>query len=363
MGMELARKPGRIGGILATCTLAFGGWFALAAAAPESPAPLYKDASQPIERRVEDLLSRMTLDEKVAQLVAVWEHKDRIQTPDGHFSAERAIAAFPNGVGQITRPSDRRGVAAPAATGAAGATADQPNRGPRETADYINAAQHWAVERTRLGIPILFHEEALHGYVARDATSFPQAIGLASTWDPALVERVFNVASREMRARAHPGIQECASIAGQLARARHRNDERHGREPIAHVRDPDVAVALHVHLAVFTHVVHAAIVRHEREPLRPAKRMCQAEPSGDDRAQPVGADGDVVVYDPNGHTSIGVGKAHHMNMDYSAWEGYEIDGHVDTVISRGKVVVDDGAYVGTKGDGRYITRGLSQYLT
>ena len=75
-----------------------------------------------------------------------------------------------------------------------------------------------------------------------------------------------------------------------------------------------------------------------------------------------GADGDVVIYDPNGHTSIGVGKSHHMNMDYSAWEGYEIDGHVDTVISRGKVVVDDFAYLGAKGDGRYIKRGLSQYL-
>jgi dihydropyrimidinase len=75
-----------------------------------------------------------------------------------------------------------------------------------------------------------------------------------------------------------------------------------------------------------------------------------------------GADGDIVIYDPNGHTSIGVGKTHHMNMDYSAWEGYEIDGHVDTVISRGKVVVDDDTYVGTKGDGKYFKRGLSQYL-
>ncbi|MDQ1556266.1 MAG: dihydropyrimidinase [Actinomycetota bacterium] len=75
-----------------------------------------------------------------------------------------------------------------------------------------------------------------------------------------------------------------------------------------------------------------------------------------------GADGDIVVYDPNGHTSIGLGKTHHMNMDYSAWEGYEIDGHVDTVISRGKVVVDDNQYVGTKGDGKYFKRGLSQYL-
>lgn len=75
-----------------------------------------------------------------------------------------------------------------------------------------------------------------------------------------------------------------------------------------------------------------------------------------------GADADVVIYDPAGHTSIGVGKTHHMNMDHSAWEGYEIDGHVDTVISRGKVVVDDGAYLGSPGDGRFVKRGLSQYL-
>ena len=77
-----------------------------------------------------------------------------------------------------------------------------------------------------------------------------------------------------------------------------------------------------------------------------------------------GADADIVVYDPNGHTSIGIGegKTHHMNMDYSAWEGYEIDGHVDTVISRGKVVVDKNAYLGAKGDGKFIKRGLSQYL-
>jgi dihydropyrimidinase len=75
-----------------------------------------------------------------------------------------------------------------------------------------------------------------------------------------------------------------------------------------------------------------------------------------------GADADVVVYDPNGHTSIGLGKTHHMNMDYSAWEGFEIDGHVDTVLSRGKVVVDDDRYLGAKGDGRYLKRGLSSYV-
>ncbi|KJC63831.1 dihydropyrimidinase [Agreia bicolorata] len=75
-----------------------------------------------------------------------------------------------------------------------------------------------------------------------------------------------------------------------------------------------------------------------------------------------GADADILVYDPNGHTSIGYEKTHHMNLDYSAYEGYEIDGHVDTVLSRGKVVVDDNQYLGAKGDGRFIKRGLSQYL-
>jgi dihydropyrimidinase len=75
-----------------------------------------------------------------------------------------------------------------------------------------------------------------------------------------------------------------------------------------------------------------------------------------------GADADILVYDPNGHTSIGYEKTHHMNLDYSAYEGYEIDGHVDTVLSRGKIVVDDNQYLGAKGDGRFIKRGLSQYL-
>jgi dihydropyrimidinase len=75
-----------------------------------------------------------------------------------------------------------------------------------------------------------------------------------------------------------------------------------------------------------------------------------------------GADADIVIYDPNGHTSIGVDKTHHMNMDYSAYEGYEIDGHVDTVLSRGKVIINSGEYLGRKGDGTFIKRGLSQNL-
>ena len=76
-----------------------------------------------------------------------------------------------------------------------------------------------------------------------------------------------------------------------------------------------------------------------------------------------GADADIVIYDPNGHTSIGLNKTHHMNMDHSAWEGFEIDGHVDTVLSRGSVVVDGGEFLGRAGHGAFLKRGLSQYLT
>ena len=84
-----------------------------------------------------------------------------------------------------------------------------------------------------------------------------------------------------------------------------------------------------------------------------------------------GADADLVIYDPAGHTSIGLeldpsgrptGRAHHMNMDYAAWEGFEIDGHVDWVMSRGAVVVDESGYVGAKGHGQYLKRDLTQYL-
>jgi beta-glucosidase len=163
-----------------------------------TPRPLYKDPTAPIPARVEDLLGRMTLEEKVAQMVGIWLTKEKIQTPEAEFSPEAASKAFPHGLGQISRPSDRRGAKAGAHAGAEPGTV---NRTPSETARYINAAQKWSVEKTRLGIPMLMHDEALHGYVARESTSFPQAIALASTWDPALVEKVFSVTAREMRLR------------------------------------------------------------------------------------------------------------------------------------------------------------------
>ena len=199
--MTLAPKPVRIALACLLATAATG--TLVAQTRPNRPASsermLYKDASQPVAARVEDLLRRMTLEEKVAQMIGIWEKKRDVQDAKGNFSAAKAARAFPNGLGQITRPSDKRGVTA--GNDAAGVTADAVNRTAQETADYINAAQRWAVEQTRLGIPLIMHEEALHGYVARGATSFPQSIALASSWDPALVERVFGVAAREMRAR------------------------------------------------------------------------------------------------------------------------------------------------------------------
>ncbi len=74
-----------------------------------------------------------------------------------------------------------------------------------------------------------------------------------------------------------------------------------------------------------------------------------------------GSDADVVIYDPAERWTISVDN-HHMNMDHSAYEGVEVTGHVDTVFSRGRKLIDDGQYLGRKGDGQYLRRSLSQYL-
>lgn len=209
------------------------------AAAPKAKGdqPLYKDPAQPIDARVEDLLGRMTLEEKAAQLIGIWLTKNRIQTPEGEFSPEEASKNFPNGLGQISRPSDRKG-AKPAAVidAAAGADDGAVNRNAKETARYTNAAQKWAAEKTRLGIPLLMHDEALHGYVARDATSFPQAIALASTFDTELTEKIFAVAAREMRAR---GSNLALAPVVDVAR-----DPRWGRIEETYGEDPHVCAEI-----------------------------------------------------------------------------------------------------------------------
>jgi dihydropyrimidinase len=75
-----------------------------------------------------------------------------------------------------------------------------------------------------------------------------------------------------------------------------------------------------------------------------------------------GSDADIVVWDPNAKTKIGINDKHHMNTDHSAWEGTVIDGKVDTVMSRGMIVMENDKFTGRKGHGKYVRRGLSQYL-
>ena len=74
-----------------------------------------------------------------------------------------------------------------------------------------------------------------------------------------------------------------------------------------------------------------------------------------------GADADIVVYDPSARQTLSV-ATHHMNVDYSAYEGMQITGRVDTTLSRGRIVIDGGEYHGEPGHGRYLPRELSQYL-
>ena len=170
---------------------------AMAAKAKKETLP-YKDASLTIDARVADLLGRMTLEEKVAQMLCVWQKKGDIQDPTGKFDPAKASKVYPNGLGMVARPSDQQGLATTTGAGDSGAMG---NRNAFNTATHVNAMQKWAIEQTRLGIPMIMHEEALHGYVAKDATSFPQAIGLASSFDPAMATKIFSVAAREMRAR------------------------------------------------------------------------------------------------------------------------------------------------------------------
>jgi beta-glucosidase len=152
--------------------------------------PTYKNKALPIEQRAQNLLAQMTLDEKVAQVLSLWADARRMMDKKtGRFLPDSARLCMPHGIGQITRPKEPyKGVG------------NFPSRTTRQTVEYCNAIQRWLADSTRLGIPAVMHEESLHGYVARGATAFPQAIALASTWNPALIERAFDVAAREARA-------------------------------------------------------------------------------------------------------------------------------------------------------------------
>jgi beta-glucosidase len=190
----------------------------LAVLSAQAP-PAYKDPSRPVSERVADLLGRMTLEEKVAQLQTRWTTLKPLQDAEGTFVPAGAPGLLGQGLGQLARPSE------------IGGTAAGPHvRGPRKQAEFTNAVQKWVIENTRLGIPVLFHEEALHGFVAPQATHFPVPLGLGATWNPALVERAMAVAAKEARAR---GCQIVLSPVIDLAREPRwgRIEETYGEDP------------------------------------------------------------------------------------------------------------------------------------
>jgi beta-glucosidase len=187
--------------------------------------PPYRNPKLPLEQRVADLLSRMTLEEKIAQLTSAMDRmvvasdaKSSLVDTKGVFQPDRAAALIKNGLGQISRPSGMSG--------------------PRKNVEHTNAIQKWVMENTRLGIPIMFHEECLHGHAAQKGTSFPQAIALASTWDPEIVRNVFSATAKEVRAR---GSQQCLTPVLDLAR-----DPRWGRTEETYGEDPYLSARIGV---------------------------------------------------------------------------------------------------------------------
>jgi beta-glucosidase len=178
--------------------------------------PDYKNSSLSVERRVADLLARMTLEEKVAQLTCLWQARPQVNpqtdftTDRGDFSPAKAAQVMKYGIGQIARQRERKG--------------------PREGAVFANAVQKWLVENTRLGIPAILHDEILHGHMAQGSTSFPQPIALATTWDPEFISKIFSAAAIETRARgSHQVLGPNLDIARDPRWGR--TDETYGEDP------------------------------------------------------------------------------------------------------------------------------------
>ncbi len=170
---------------------------------------LYLDSSQPIDKRVDDLISRMTIEEKVAQLGSQYVNFI-MESNDLSLNKMKKLLRY--GIGQITRVG--------------GAT----NLTPDVSVKLANGIQRFLKEQTSLGIPAILHEECLCGYTARDATIFPQIIGVASTWDPDLVEKMMKVIGMQMRSvGAHQGLSPVLDIA---------RDPRWGRTEETFGEDP-----------------------------------------------------------------------------------------------------------------------------
>jgi beta-glucosidase len=180
------------------------------------PTPAYRDAERPVGERVDDLLARMTLPEKVAQLGSAWV----FELADGMELRPETGPRLADGLGQVTRIS--------------GAS----NLAPCDAAEVANRIQRVLVAGTRLGIPAIVHEEVCAGLTSRDATVFPQPIGLASTWNPALVEEMAGVVRAEARAiGAHQGLSPVLDVC---------RDPRWGRLEETFGEDPHLVAMMGV---------------------------------------------------------------------------------------------------------------------
>jgi beta-glucosidase len=191
--------------------------------------PAYKNPALPASDRVVDLLKRMTLEEKAAQMMCVWQRKARMLVDEqGNFDLNKAKEAFKDGhgIGQVGRPSDA----------AANPPTSGNGRNARQMAELTNAIQEFFAEHTRLGIPVMFHEECLHGHAAKDATSFPQPIALGATFNPSLIQRLYAMAAEEARVRgAHQALTPVVDVA---------RDPRWGRVEETFGEDPFLAAQL-----------------------------------------------------------------------------------------------------------------------
>jgi len=178
--------------------------------------PAYKNPSLPSARRAKDLLSRMTLEEKAAQMLCVWQEKaQKLINEKGEFDEAKAKRAFRDkrGLGQVGRPSDAGG-----------------GRNARQMAELTNAIQKFFLENSRLGIPVIFHEECLHGHAALDGTSFPQPIALGASFNPELVEQLFTMTALEARLRgAHHALTPVVDVAREPRWGR--VEETYGEDP------------------------------------------------------------------------------------------------------------------------------------
>ena len=169
----------------------------------------YLDPSASVQERVADLVGRMTVEEKVAQLGGVWL---TALIDDGSFDASRVASRLPHGVGHVTRIGASTGLQ------------------PQAAAQLMNDIQRAVIDGTRLHVPVVVHEESTGGLCARDATVFPQAIGLASTWDEDLVERVAGIIRDQMLA---VGARHTLAPVLDIAR-----DPRWGRVEETYGEDP-----------------------------------------------------------------------------------------------------------------------------